>query len=58
MDRLGDKFQFDLNIGYNGKIWVHASMADIVFIMSVLERAVETNNDHAKIDQMLSVLDF
>ena len=47
LDRLGEKFSFDLNIGYNGKVWVRAGFADTIFIMNVLERAVETNNNQA-----------
>ena len=57
LDKLGEKFQFELNIGFNGKIWINGGIADTVFIMNVLERAVETNNDQPAIDQMLAVLD-
>jgi exosome complex component RRP40 len=47
LDRLGEKFSFDLNIGFNGKVWVRAGFADTIFIMNVLKRAVETNNSQA-----------
>ena len=57
LQKLGEKFQFGLNIGFNGKVWVNATLADTIFILNVLERAVETNNKPEKIDQLLKVLD-
>ena len=57
LEKLGEKFSFDLNIGYNGKVWIRGAFADTIFIMNVLERAVETNNNKQRIDMILAVLD-
>ena len=37
---MGQKLKFNVNIGFNGKIWVDARMSDTIFIMTSLERAV------------------
>jgi exosome complex RNA-binding protein Rrp4 len=39
---LGEKFKYDLNIGYNGKIWVYTERnIDTIFILNALERLCE-----------------
>lgn len=43
LEKLGTKFHFEINIGYNGKIWVNSerSAAEVIFIFNALERLVE-----------------
>jgi exosome complex component RRP40 len=42
LERFGTKMQYDIDIGYNGKIWVKsARMVDTIFIFNALERIVE-----------------
>ena len=57
LNKLGEKFKFQINIGYNGKVWVSGRMADTVFIMTAFERCVFTNGDRNEIDKLLSVLE-
>lgn len=40
LEKLGQKLKFNVNIGFNGRVWVDARMADTIFIMTCLERAV------------------
>ena len=56
LNRLGEHFQFEINIGFNGKVWVNGRIADTIFIMNALERSVETGHDKNAIDQLMSVL--
>ena len=56
LNRLGEKFKFQINIGFNGKIWVSGRMADTVFIMNAFERCVLTNGNRTEIDKLLNVL--
>ena len=39
LEKLGAKVKFRINIGFNGRIWVDARIADTIFIMTCLERA-------------------
>ena len=57
LNRLGEKFKFQINIGYNGKVWVSGRMSDTVFIMTAFERCVLTQGDRNEIDKLLNVLD-
>ena len=42
LEKLGTKFQYEINIGYNGKIWVKAVRPiETIFIFNALERLVE-----------------
>ena len=56
LNQLGAKMQFEINIGFNGKIWVKGRMVDIVFIMKTFERFVETKGDQTELHKLLSVL--
>ena len=38
--KLREKFQFEMKVGHNGKIWVQARMSDTVFIFNAFERCV------------------
>lgn len=40
LEAIGQKMKFSINIGFNGRVWVHARMADTIFIMTCLERCV------------------
>lgn len=40
LELLGEKLKFSVNIGFNGKVWVHGRIADTIMIMQCLERAV------------------
>lgn len=33
LQKLGEKFKFDINIGFNGRVWVKGRIADTIFIM-------------------------
>lgn len=41
LDLLGQKLKFNINIGFNGKLWVDARIADTILIMTCLERDVQ-----------------
>ena len=56
LHKLREKFQFEMKVGYNGKVWVQARMSDTVFIFNAFERCVQTFGDRAEIDRLLSVL--
>jgi exosome complex RNA-binding protein Rrp4 len=56
LNQLGSKMEFDINIGFNGKVWVKGRMIDIVFIMNAFERFVQTKGDLAQVEKLLSVL--
>ncbi len=38
--KLREKFQFEMKVGSNGKVWISARMSDTVFIFNALERCV------------------
>ena len=42
LEKLGAKFRYEINIGYNGRIWVNSERAsEVIFIFNALERLVE-----------------
>jgi exosome complex RNA-binding protein Rrp4 len=54
---LGEKFQFELNIGFNGRIWINsANNTTTIFIMNALERYVEGGETEANADYIISTL--
>ena len=48
--------QFEINIGFNGKIWLKGRMIDIVFIMNAFERFVQTKGDEEQVQRLIDVL--
>ena len=56
LKRLREKFQFELKVGRNGKVWVSGRMSDTIFIFSAFERCVQTFGDRSEIDRLLSAL--
>ena len=40
LNKLGEKFEFEMNVGFNGKIWIKGRMSDTVFIFNCLDRLV------------------
>ena len=40
LHKLREKFQFEMKVGYNGKVWIKARMSDTVFIFNAFERCV------------------
>lgn len=56
LNKLGEKFEFEMNVGFNGKIWVKGRMSDTVFIFNCLDRLVQSGGDRQEIDRLLSVL--
>lgn len=42
LEQIGTKFQFDVNIGYNGKVWVNSTKpTQVILVFTALERLVE-----------------
>lgn len=58
LERLGEKFPYEVNIGYNGKIWVRAEKAaEVIFIFNALERLVELRGSTlSDVDFIMSTL--
>ncbi len=58
LEKLGSKFNFEVNIGYNGKIWVRGERpADVIFIFNALERLVELGSHSSQnVDFIVSTL--
>lgn len=55
--KLGNKFEFQLNVGYNGKIWVNAKRPmDVIFIVNALERYVEMGETRENADFIMQTL--
>lgn len=48
--------EFDMNIGFNGKIWLKGRMIDIVFIMNAFERFVQSKGDLEQVTKLIEVL--
>lgn len=48
--------EFDINIGFNGKVWVKGRMIDVVFIMNAFERFVQSKGDLEQVSRLLQVL--
>lgn len=38
--KLREKFQFEMKVGNNGKVWISGRMSDTVFIFNTLERCI------------------
>lgn len=53
LDQLGEKFQFNVNVGFNGRIWVKGRIADTIFIMQCLDRA-NTTGDREEVLHLIS----
>jgi exosome complex component RRP40 len=53
LDQLGEKFQFNVNVGFNGRIWVKGRIADTIFIMQCLDRANSTG-DREQVLQLIN----
>lgn len=56
LNQLGAKMEFEINIGFNGKIWVKGRMIDVVFIMNAFERFVQSKGDLDQVAKLLQVL--
>ena len=56
LNQLGSKMEFEIIIGFNGKVWIKGRMIDIVFIMNAFERFVQSKGDLAEVDKLLQVL--
>ena len=56
LSQLGQKMEFDLNIGFNGKVWVKGRMIDIVFIINAFERFVQSKGDLEQVSKLMQVL--
>jgi hypothetical protein len=48
--------EFDINIGFNGKIWLKGRMIDVVFIINAFDRFVQSKGDEEQVQKLLSVL--
>jgi exosome complex RNA-binding protein Rrp4 len=39
LQKLGEHFEFDISIGYNGRVWLNAKkQSDLIFIMAALDK--------------------
>ena len=57
LERLGQKVAYEINIGYNGKVWVSASKPkDTIFIFQALQRLLEYGNSTENIDFIFNAL--
>ena len=56
LKKLKEKFEFEMKVGYNGKVWVKGRMSDTVFILNAFERCVQTFGDREEVDRLLAVL--
>ena len=45
LNKLGEKFEFEMTVGFNGKIWIKGRMSDTVFIFNCLDRFVQSGGD-------------
>jgi exosome complex RNA-binding protein Rrp4 len=49
LKKLGEKFEFDLAIGMNGKIWIRLNSEDIIrdtfFCCDIIKKAENLDND-------------
>jgi exosome complex RNA-binding protein Rrp4 len=54
LSKLGDIFRFEINIGYNGRIWINSDRPNnIIFIMNALERYIELGEGVENADKIL-----
>ena len=54
---MGEKFQYEVNIGYNGRIWVKSERAiDTIFIFNALEKVVELGDTPENVEFIMSKL--
>jgi exosome complex component RRP40 len=58
LEKLGTKFNYEVVVGYNGKIWVRGERpADVIFIFNALERLVEMGSHQlSSVDFIVSTL--
>jgi exosome complex component RRP40 len=57
LERLGEKLKYEINIGYNGRIWVNGErIVDTIFIFNALERIVEIGDTQENIDFIMNKL--
>eukprot|EP00347_Sterkiella_histriomuscorum_P007372 403349194 len=57
LDKLGERIQYDINIGYNGKIWVKtAKIQETIFIFQALERILESGHTQENIQFVMKAL--
>lgn len=57
LSKLGLKFKFNINIGYNGKVWVFSKRTtDVIFIMNGLEKLVEFGDTKESADFIMQSL--
>jgi exosome complex component RRP40 len=53
LQKLGAKFVFNVNVGFNGKIWVKSDQtAHTIFVMKALERAVTDSRE--EVDRLIN----
>ena len=59
LERLGELFKYDINIGFNGRVWVKTEGPDTIntiFIMNALEKVVEFGFTKENIDFIMKTL--
>lgn len=57
LEKMGEKIQYEVNIGYNGRIWVKSERPiDTIFIFNALEKIVEIGDTPENIDFIMSKL--
>lgn len=51
LERFGEKLQYDITIGYNGRIWIKGSKpSHTILIINAFERLVEMGDSNENID--------
>ncbi|CDW75253.1 exosome complex exonuclease rrp40 [Stylonychia lemnae] len=57
LEKLGQKMQYEINIGYNGKIWLKTTkIQETIFIMQALERIMESGQSEENINFIINAL--
>ena len=57
LERLGSRFHYEINIGYNGKLWVRAQRpSEVIFIFNALGRLVEGDSSMETVEFIMATL--
>lgn len=57
LERLGEKFQYEVNIGYNGRIHIKSERPiDTIFIFNALEKVVEMGDTAENVEFIMQKL--
>jgi exosome complex RNA-binding protein Rrp4 len=55
LEKLGEKFNFDINMGYNGKVWIStAKPHETIFLFQALYRLLEFGFSYENVDFIMN----